>query len=337
MWGLTFRVRQYLRGSIWLFPLLGGVVAGVVGQTGLPLDKGADASELWQYSPSSASTILAAIISATAALTGFVVTVTVLVVQMATGTFSARSMRLWYRDRMLKVLLTSLTATLTLSFVLLRRVDQTSVPSLGVTVAAALIVASSLLFLLYLDRVLHRLRPVAVTALVARAGRRAFEAGVRAARAPEAPDLLASPDLPTEPPALVVRNRRAGAIQAVDGRGLVRWARKHNCLLVLPTTVGDFVPTGATLIEVYGSVPGPASSEDKLRRTIALGIERTIEQDPAFAIRIIVDIANLALSPAVNDPTTAVQVLDHLGTCFVRSARRIWSGRRSGRRAAGMS
>jgi uncharacterized membrane protein len=60
-------------------------------------------------------------------------------------------------------------------------------------------------------------------------------------------------------------------------------------------------------------VPAPASSEDKLRRTIALGIERTIEQDPAFAIRIIVDIANLALSPAVNDPTTAVRVLDHLG------------------------
>jgi uncharacterized membrane protein len=45
---------------------------------------------------------------------------------------------------------------------------------------------------------------------------------------------------------------------------------------------------------------------------VALGIERTIEQDPAFAVRIMVDIAIRALSPAVNDPTTAVQVLDHL-------------------------
>ncbi len=45
---------------------------------------------------------------------------------------------------------------------------------------------------------------------------------------------------------------------------------------------------------------------------VALGVERTIEQDPAFAVRIMVDIAIRALSPAVNDPTTAVQVLDHL-------------------------
>jgi uncharacterized membrane protein len=287
-------------------------VAGVVGQVGLPVDTGADASEIFQYTPSTASTILATIIGATAALTGFVVTVTVLVIQMATGTFSARYMRLWYRGRMLKALLTTLTATLTLSFTLLRRVDQTSVPNLGVTVAAALIVLSILLFLLYLDRVLHRLRPVAVTALVADAGRAAFEAAVRAARAPDAPDLLSAPHEPPDPPVLLVRNRRAGAIQAIDGRGLVRWARNHACLLVLPHTVGDFVPAGAPLIEVYGASLNPAS-ERKLRGMVALGVERTIEQDPAFAIRIMVDIANLALSPAVNDPTTAVQVLDHLG------------------------
>jgi uncharacterized membrane protein len=79
-----------------------GLVAGVVGQIGLPLDTGANASIPWQYTPSTASTILATIIGATAALTGFVVTVTVLIVQMATGTFSARYMRLWHRGRMLK-------------------------------------------------------------------------------------------------------------------------------------------------------------------------------------------------------------------------------------------
>jgi uncharacterized membrane protein len=54
-------------------------------------------------------------------------------------------------------------------------------------------------------------------------------------------------------------------------------------------------------------------SEQSLRGMIALGVERTIDQDPAFAIRIMVDVAIRALSPAVNDPTTAVQVLNHLG------------------------
>ena len=58
-------------------------------------------------------------------------------------------------------------------------------------------------------------------------------------------------------------------------------------------------------------IPAP-DAEERLRSMVALGVERTIEQDPAFAVRIMVDIAIRALSPAVNDPTTAVQVLDHL-------------------------
>ena len=64
---------------------------------------------------------------------------------------------------------------------------------------------------------------------------------------------------------------------------------------------------GASSCEVYGASPPPDA--ERLRGLVALGEERTIEQDPAFAIRILVDIAIRALSPAVNDPTTACQVL----------------------------
>ena len=124
----------------------------------------------WQYSPSTATTLLSAIVGASAALTCFVVTVTVLVVQMATGTFSARYMRLWYRDRMLKATLAVLIGTLTFSFALLRRIEQTFVPELRVTIAGTLITASVLVFIFFLDRFIHRLRPVTVAALVARAG-----------------------------------------------------------------------------------------------------------------------------------------------------------------------
>jgi uncharacterized membrane protein len=66
------------------------------------------------------------------------------------------------------------------------------------------------------------------------------------------------------------------------------------------------------LILVYGNVGDRPKAEEDLRGMVALGIERTIDQDPAFAIRIIVDVAIRALSPAVNDPTTAVQSLNHL-------------------------
>ncbi len=81
-------------------------------------------------------------------------------------------------------------------------------------------------------------------------------------------------------------------------------------MLVLRQAVGDFVPSGRVLMEVYGDVD--AKAERQLRDLVAFGVERTIDQDAGFAVRIMVDIAIRALSPAVNDPTTAIQVLDHL-------------------------
>jgi uncharacterized membrane protein len=263
------------------------------------------------YSSSTASTVLSAIVGAMAALTGFVVTVTVLVVQMATGTFSARYMRLWYRDRMLKAVLGLLIGTLAFSFALLRRVGTNFVPNLGVSIAGVLVIASLLLFVIFLDRYLHRLRPVAVTVLVAGYVQRDFARYFRALMA--APDVSSGLFEPNgERPAVVVRSTAPGAIQAIDAQGLVEWARRHDCLVVAHHTIGDFVPAEADLLEAYGGSVS-ARAEKQLRGMVALGPERTIEQDPAFAIRIMVDIADRALSPAVNDPTTAVQVLDHLG------------------------
>jgi len=309
-WSSRFRARQYLRGSIWVVPLLGAVLGVLLGSLGIVLDEHVTVPAYWHYSPSTASTVLSSIVGSTAALIGFVVTVTVLVVQMATGTFSARYMRLWYRDRMLKAVLAVLIGTLAFAFQLLRHLGS-NVPDLGVTIAGLLLLVGLILFMLYLDRVLHRMRPVAVAALVGEDGREAFETAVRWAARPDAPDFVAGHFKPRGEPALRVKSTGAGSVQAIDDAGLVRWARRHECLLVLPHPVGDFLPIGSTLIEVHGEPPD--RSERQLRGMVALGVERTIEQDPAFAIRIMVDIANLALSPAVNDPTTAVQVLDHLG------------------------
>ena len=135
---------------------------------------------------------------------------------------------------------------------------------------------------------------------------------MRTAADGDAPDYSPEPYAPGGSPTLVARSARAGAIQAINDRGLVRIARSHDCVVVVPKVVGDFVPEGSALVEVYGA-RATEIDERELRSTIALGVERTIEQDPAFAIRIMVDIAIRALSPAVNDPTTAVQVLGHLG------------------------
>jgi uncharacterized membrane protein len=276
-----------------------------------------------RYSAGTAEAVLAAVVAASVGLTGFVVTVSVLIVQMATGTFSARYMRLFYRDRVLKAVLAVLVGTMTFSYGLLRRVEEDSVPDFGVTVAGFLLAAGVALFLYFLDHSIHRLRPVAVAALVARAGRRAFEERMRIAADGDAPDYSPEPYTSGGSPTLVARSARAGAIQAINDRGLGRIARNHDCVVVVPKAVGDFVPEGSVLVEVYGARAAEID-ERELRSTIALGVERTIEQDPAFAIRIMVDIAIRALSPAVNDPTTAVQVLGHLGEMlrYVGSASR---------------
>jgi uncharacterized membrane protein len=310
-WSTAFRVRQFVRGSLWVVPLIGGVLGVLLGSGIVWADQSLHLPPYWTYSPSTASTLLSAIVGAMAALTGFVVTVTVLVVQMATGTLSPRYMRLWYRDRVLKVLLALLVGTLSYSFTLLRRVESDFVPNLGVSIAGLLVVCCLLLFVVFLDRFLHRLRPVAVALLVAGFVNRDFAQYTATLAA--APDVfLGVFESAGETPALVVRSTKPGAIQAVNGTGLAEWAREHQCLVVLSHRVGDFVPAGASLIEAYGQVSPDQRAEGRLRNMIVLGDERTIEQDPAFAIRIIVDIAIRALSPAVNDPTTAVQGLNHL-------------------------
>jgi uncharacterized membrane protein len=172
------------------------------------------------------------------------------------------------------------------------------------------VVVCLLAFLVFLDRYLHRLRPVAVAALVHQYFRSNFELQVKRGTHPEI--FAGVIDQDDEEPSLAVRSPRAGAIQAIDATALVDWAHKHDCLVALRHGIGDFVPFGAELIRLYGCQDVGPRDASRLADMVALGDERTIEQDPAFAIRILVDVANLALSPAVNDPTTAVQVLDYL-------------------------
>jgi uncharacterized membrane protein len=87
-------------------------------------------------------------------------------------------------------------------------------------------------------------------------------------------------------------------------------AEKVGGVIELIPQVGDFVAVDEPLFSLYGNACGIA--EELLRRAIAFGSERTLEQDPTFAFRIVIDIALKALSPAINDPTTAVLAIDQL-------------------------
>jgi uncharacterized membrane protein len=264
--------------------------------------------------------VLSAILGAMIGLVGFVVTVTVLLVQTSTGQFSARYMRLLYRDQLLKAVLAVLLGTFAYSFVLLRRVGENEAPDLGLVIVGGLVLLGVVLFLVFLSRILQRLRPVAVASTVANLGTRAFLALVQPTAAS-----AASPESRHGSVHMVV-STRAGTIQAVFLEGLLEWAQRHSCTLVFRHGVGDFVHIGSPLFEIRGPSP-PPGADGALEGMVALGKERTVDQDPAFAVRLLVDIANRALSAAVNDPTTATQVLDYVEDMLLVIGRKDFAGR----------
>ncbi|MEU7297960.1 DUF2254 domain-containing protein [Streptomyces exfoliatus] len=306
-WAARFRLRQYVKASLWIVPMLGLVLGALLAELALAADSAGRPPSGWHYSATTASDVLTAIVGAMVALLGFVVTIGVLVVQQATGTLSPRYMRLWYRDRLQKAVLATFTGTFAFAFSLLRSIESDSVPDLGVTLAGVAVAVSLVLLLIYLNRFTHSLRPVAIAELVTRMGEAVFTAGAEVIRgaAPRGDGAVAS-----DGPVMRIRTVRGGAVQAFDVPGLLAEAARHDCVFVLTRLVGDFLPPGAVLVEVHGGTSRP--DPERVTGLVALGAERTIEQDPAFALRVLVDIAIRALSPAVNDPTTAVQVINYI-------------------------
>src|SRR6185436_2538947 len=113
---------------------------------------------------------------------------------------------------------------------------------------------------------------------------------------------------------------RPCAIQAIHVGRLVRCARNVDGAIEVTVAVGDTVIESTPLLRVLGGQH--IIDEALLLGAVERGEERTFEQDPKYAIRLLVDIAIRALSPAINDPTTAVQALDQIGDLLLRLARR---------------
>src|SRR6185369_6997913 len=154
-WASRFRVRQYVKSSLWFVPLLGGLLGLALAFADLAIDPHVQLPADFTYSSGTASSVLSTIVGAMVGLLGFVVTIGVLVVQTATGTLSPRFMRLWYRDPLQKVVLATFSGTFTFAFTLLRKVDDAHVPSIGVTIAGVLVTVSLFMLLVFLDRFTH--------------------------------------------------------------------------------------------------------------------------------------------------------------------------------------
>src|SRR5262249_50601389 len=134
--------------------------------------------------------------------------------------------------------------------------------------------------------------------------------------------LPAAPDAPEVPVgAAAIASPRSGYVQSVHSGQLLAEAAGHGVCLRLRPRVGEHVVAGRTRAWIWAAsphdpAPDPQAFLPVLRDGVRIGFERTLEQDAALGIRQLVDVACKALSPAVNDPYTAVQAVDHLSVRF---------------------
>lgn len=309
-------LRERSRQTFWLVPAACVVVALVLA-LGLPRF---DVSTrlLFPGGPESARSFLSSITTAMISVTGLVFSITIVALQLAAGQFSSRVMRDFLRDRTIQFTFGVFVATFTYAMVLQRSVRGTSngpksfVPQLAVSIAFVFVLASVAVFIVYINHIANAIR---VANIVDRIG---VETRVVLDQRYPHNAVTHTPALPTEPPNHSVACPHPGVLVSLNEKALVDSAANADAVVALIPTVGDFVPAGATLFAVYGDGLGA----DELLRHVAFDSERTYEQDVAFGFRELVDIAERALSPAVNDPTTAAQAIDILHDLLRRLATR---------------
>jgi uncharacterized membrane protein len=188
--------------------------------------------------------------------------------------------------------------------------DDPHVPGVAIVVAYVLVVACIVVLVFYVHHIGRSLRVSKLIELVGNDTRKQLDQVY-----PER-----GPALTETGPRRICADH-SGVVVHVDQDALVRLAGLAGCRLELVAALGDFVPAGATLATVHGEAR--ALDDDDVRREIVLALERSLEQDIAYGLRLLVDIAerSLAESP-FTDPTTAVQAIDRLHDCLRQLARR---------------
>jgi uncharacterized membrane protein len=315
-----------LRGRLWFIPAIGVVAAAILAWVLVAIDRSlaadVDGFFIFGGGPESARAILSTIAAAMLTFTGLVFSITMLVLQLASSQLSPRVTRTFLRDRANQVVLAIFVATFVYALLVLREVRSVDegvfVPAIAVWWAFVLLIASVWAFIYYIDHMAQAMRVETVIEQVATETRDAIERCF-----PEAAGNLPDVDLPVADVADIVLGGDPGNLQAIDVATLEAIATDSLTVLEVVPVVGDFVPSGAPLVRVRGT---GSVDHEAVRATLTVGSERSMEQDPAFGLRQLVDIAVRALSPGVNDPTTAAMAVDAIHDLLRRLGQRAIPG-----------
>ena len=235
---------------------------------------------------------------------------TLVAIQLAASQYSPRTVRIFIRSRITRVTLGLFLATFVFSLIILvsNRASVGSAkqfaPVVSVSVLLALTLATVFGFVVYLHTVVRLMRVQYLIEAIASESRRAIEENFPPASA----YLDVEFGQPDSAPRRLDYAGTAGVISATDFHGLVTLCQRKKCWLELTVGAGEYLVHGTPIALVHGS----ALDGREVSKFFLMRGERTFVQDPAFGFRQLVDIAIRALSPAVNDPTTAVQAIDRI-------------------------
>jgi uncharacterized membrane protein len=280
------------------------LVGLVLSATTVAIDRAADFELIPRAltgGPDASVAILTTIAASMVSLTALVLTITMVVVQLAMGQFSPRIVQTFLRDRPSQLAIGLFVATFAHAMVALREVrfDQDHVPGLAIVVGYILVLTSIAMLVIYVHHIGRSLRVSALIELVGDDTRRLLDECF--------PDQLVSP----APDPNVVAASDSGVLTSIDRDRLVRLASEADCILHVVPPVGAFVPAGAPLVRIEGN--GASIDHDEVEGAVTQSLERTLEDDVAFGLRMLVDIAERSLSDSpFLDPTTAVQAIDRL-------------------------
>ncbi|MBR7744583.1 DUF2254 domain-containing protein [Phycicoccus sp. BSK3Z-2] len=299
----------------WVLPVAITVGAGVLGVLLPVLDAMVlgTVPVLFEGNVESARSLLSTIASAMISVTGLVFSITMVVMQLASSQFTPRLLATFLGSRVVQATLGVFTSSFMFALIVLRTIrggESVFVPQLSVTVAFALVIASVGLFFAFIHHITDAIQVDKVIDRVAAA----TVAALRSGTDEEWADRSAAPPSWSQgdgPSVLVTTRDRHGVVQRVHYSHLVACAEQAGVVVELLTRPGEVRHTGQELARVHGAAADDPVL-DRVRDCVGLGRERTLQQDPEFGVRQLVDVAERALSPGVNDPTTAVQVLDEL-------------------------
>src|SRR5262245_46049581 len=307
-WRRRYNLRNSLRASLWVIPLIAIPFAMAATRLAHWLDLRLD-WPLLGFGVSGAQALLQTTVTATLSFLVFTFGSLLVALQIASGQLTPRIIATTLlRNNVVRHTVGLFLFTLLFAIGVQNRIDG-KVHQLPLFIAALLCLCSFAAFLYLIDHASRLLRPISILTRVSNAGLAVIESVY--------PDSSLGPGAPSSqrhklgpPDRIVAHQGGSGIVLAANIEALRRAAEAAGGVIEIAPQVGDFVAVDEPLFRLYG---GSARLEDDiLRADVAFGSERTIDQDPTFAFRIVIDIALKALSPAINDPTTAVLAIDQL-------------------------